>query len=63
LCYASPCFHPGQIRPHGDLPQRKLDTFEILVWLNSLAEKGYSQAVVRHCFTNMRAITHMAKKK
>jgi integrase len=47
----------------GDLPLRNLDTFGIQVWLNGLADKGYSQAVVRHCFTNMRAITHMAKKQ
>jgi integrase len=47
----------------GDLPLRKLDTFGIQVWLNGMADKGYSQTVVRHCFTNMRAITHMAKKQ
>jgi integrase len=47
----------------GDIPLRKLDTFEIQVWLNGMADKDYSQAVVRHCFTNLRAITHMARKQ
>jgi integrase len=47
----------------GDIPLRKLDTFGIQVWLNGMADKDYSQAVVRHCFTNLRAITHMAKKQ
>lgn len=47
----------------GDVPLRKLDTFGIQIWLNALAERGYSQAVVRHCFTNMRAVTHIAKKQ
>jgi integrase len=47
----------------GDLPLRNLDTFGIQIWLNGLAEKDYSQAVVRQCFSNMRAITHMAKKQ
>ncbi len=47
----------------GDLPLRNLSTFEIQVWLNGIAEKGYSQAVVRQCFSNMRAITHMARKQ
>jgi integrase len=45
------------------LPLRKLDTFGIQIWLNKLAEKDYSQAVVHQCFSNMRAITHMAKKQ
>jgi integrase len=47
----------------GEFPLRRLDTFGIQVWLNGMADKGYSQAVVRHCFTNVRAITHMAKKQ
>jgi integrase len=47
----------------GDLPLRKLDAFGMQVWLNDLARKDYSEAVVRHCFTSMRAITHMAKKQ
>ena len=47
----------------GDLPLRNLSTFEIQVWLNGLAEKGYSEAVVRQCFSNVRAITHMARKQ
>jgi integrase len=28
-----------------------------------MADKGYSQSVVRQCFTNIRAITYMAKKQ
>jgi integrase len=51
------------ISQFGDHPLRKLDTFEIQVWLNGMADKGYSQAVVRQCFSNMRAITYMAKKQ
>jgi integrase len=47
----------------GDVPLKRLDTFAIQVWLNSLAEKGYSHSIVRHCCTNVRAITHMAKKQ
>jgi integrase len=47
----------------GDLPLRKLDAFGIQIWLNGLADKGYSQTVVRQCFTNIRAITHTAKKQ
>jgi integrase len=47
----------------GDVPLKRLDTFAIQVWLNSLADKGYSYSIVRHCFTNLRAITHMAKKQ
>jgi integrase len=47
----------------GDLPLRNLDTFEIQIWLNQLAAKGYSEAVVGHCFTNIRAITRLAKKQ
>lgn len=47
----------------GDLPVRELDSFQIQIWLNQLAEKGYSDAVVRSCFSNMRAITRMARKQ
>jgi integrase len=47
----------------GRVPLRQLGAFEIQVWLNGLAEKGYSQSVVRHCFSNIRAITHLAKKQ
>ena len=47
----------------GDIPLRKLDTFGIQIWLNGMADKGYSQSVVRQCFTNIRAITYMAKKQ
>ena len=47
----------------GDLPLRSLSAFESQVWLNGLAEKGYSEAVVRQCFSNVRAITHMARKQ
>lgn len=39
----------------------QLGTFEIQVWLNNLA-KEYSQSVVRHCYANIRSITHLAKK-
>jgi integrase len=47
----------------GTLPLRNLDAFEIQIWLNKLAAKGYSEAVVSHCFTNIRAITRLAKKQ
>jgi hypothetical protein len=47
----------------GDLPLRKLDAFGIQIWLNQLAAKDYSEAVVSHCFTNIRAITRLAKKQ
>lgn len=47
----------------GDFPLSKLDTFEIQIWLNGLAEKGYSEAVVRQCFINMRSITRLAKRQ
>ena len=45
----------------GRVPLMQLGTFEIQVWLNNLATK-YSQSVVRHCYSNIRSITHMAKK-
>lgn len=41
----------------------QLSPFEIQVWLNGLAEQGYSGSVVRQCFSNMRAITRMARKQ
>src|ERR1035438_10212441 len=47
----------------GSLPLRNLDAFEIQIWLNQLAKKGYSEAVVGHCFTNIRAVTRLAKKQ
>ena len=40
----------------GERPLRNLETFEIQIWLNQLAAKGYSEAVVGHCFTNIRAM-------
>jgi integrase len=45
----------------GRVPLIQLGTFEIQVWLNNLATK-YSQSVVRHCYSNIRSITHLAKK-
>lgn len=51
------------ISQFGDLPLRALNTFSIQVWLNGMAEKEYSGSVVRYCFTNIRAITHTAKKQ
>ena len=48
----------------GDMPLRILSTFEIQVWLNKLVEeKDYSDSVVRSCFNNIRAITHLARKQ
>ncbi len=47
----------------GDLPLRNLSTFAIQVWLNGLAEKGYSESLVRKCFSNIRAVSHMARKQ
>jgi len=48
----------------GDLPLRNLSTFEIQVWLNKLVEeKDYSDSVVRSCFNNVRAVTHLARKQ
>jgi integrase len=51
------------ITKFGDLPLRKLDSFQIQIWLNGLAEKGYSESVVRSCFSNIRAVTAMARKQ
>ena len=52
------------IEHFGDLPLRNLNTFEIQVWLNTLVEeKDYSESVVRSCFSNIRAITHLARKQ
>jgi hypothetical protein len=46
------------------LPLRNLGAFEIQVWLNELAdEKNYSDSVIRSCFNNIRAITHLARKQ
>ncbi|MBB5062628.1 hypothetical protein HDF15_000958 [Granulicella mallensis] len=48
----------------GDLPLRNLSTFEIQIWLNNVAEEqDYSDSVVRSCFNNIRAITHLARKQ
>jgi integrase len=48
----------------GEMPLRNLSTFEIQVWLNRLVEeKDYSDSVVRSCFNNIRAITHLARKQ
>jgi integrase len=48
----------------GDMPLRNLSTFEIQVWLNKLVEeKDYSDSVVRSCFNNIRAVTHLARKQ
>jgi integrase len=52
------------IEHFGDLPLRNLSTFAIQVWLNGLAdEKDYSESVVGSCFSNIRAITHLARKQ
>jgi integrase len=47
----------------GDEPLRTLSTFAIQMWLNGMAEKGYSASSVRKCFANMRSVTHMARKQ
>jgi hypothetical protein len=48
----------------GEMPLRNLSTFKIQVWLNKLVEeKDYSNSVVRSCFNNIRAITHLARKQ
>lgn len=47
----------------GRVPLKDLGTFEIQVFLNGLAEKGYSKSVVSHCFSNIRAIMHLARKQ
>jgi len=44
-----------------DLPLRKAGTFELQILLNRLA-KGYSDAVVRHAYVNMKAIFRTARK-
>jgi len=52
------------IEHFGNLPLRQLTTFEIQIWLNKLVEeKNYSESVVRSCFSNIRAITHLARKQ
>ena len=50
------------ISKFGDFPLRKLDSFQIQIWLNGLAEE-YSESVVRSCYSNIRAITAMARKQ
>lgn len=50
------------IAKFGDVPLRELDDLAMQGWLNGLAEK-YSEAIVKHCYTNIRAITKMAKKR
>jgi integrase len=49
------------VEQFGRIPLKNLGTFEIQVWLNDLSTR-YSQSVVRHCYVNIRSITHMAKK-
>src|SRR5271156_966015 len=52
------------IEHFGNLPLRELTTFEIQIWLNKLVEeKDYSESVVRSCFSNIRAITQLARKQ
>jgi integrase len=46
----------------GDIPLRNMNTFEIQVYLNQLAET-YSESVVHQAFTNVRAILHLARKQ
>ncbi len=47
----------------GDLKLRDLEELEIQKWLDGMADDGYSESVVKFCFTSIRAITKMAKKK
>jgi integrase len=46
----------------GDVPLRDLNTFEIQVYVNQLAET-YSESVVHQTFTNVRAIMQFARKQ
>lgn len=46
----------------GDYPLRDLNTFEIQVYLNQLAE-SYCESVVRQAYSNVRAILHLARKQ
>ena len=50
------------IKRFGDIPVSKLDSFQIQIWLNEMAEQ-YSESVVRSCYSNIRAITAMARKQ
>jgi integrase len=46
----------------GNTPLREMNTFEMQVYLNRLAER-YSDAVVHQTFTNVRAIMKLARKQ
>lgn len=46
----------------GDYPLRDLNTFEIQVHLNQLAE-SYCESVVHQAYSNVRAILHLARKQ
>jgi integrase len=46
----------------GDYPLGDLNTFEIQVYLNQLAEK-YCESVVHQAYSNVRAILHLARKQ
>jgi integrase len=46
----------------GDSPLRDLNTFEIQIYLNQLAEK-YCESVVHQTYSNVRAILHLARKQ
>jgi len=45
----------------GHLDLRSIGAFEMQTWLNKLAE-DFSDSVVRHSYSNLRAITRLAKK-
>jgi integrase len=46
----------------GNTPLREMNTFEIQVYLNRLAEK-YCESVVHQAYSNVRAILHLARKQ
>jgi integrase len=46
----------------GDTPLREMNTFEIQVYLNKLAER-YCESVVHQAYSNVRAILHLARKQ
>ena len=46
----------------GEMPLNSLNTFELQVYLNQLAER-YSESVVKQAFINLRAIFKMARKQ
>ena len=46
----------------GDCPLGDLNTFDLQVYLNQLAEK-YSASVIHQAFSNVRAILHLARKQ